>query len=634
MIGVAVAGTAVFIWPSKTAAYGLPKATLVSLAALGILVLFVARWVICRRAEIPSAPVLWAAGLVVAFMAIAAVTSNTPLVAVMGSARPTGLTSYIGYLILAMAAASSFRYQGFGRLVEAAGIAVAVIGLYGLAQAAGWQPIPFGILTAPVFSTLGNANFLSGWLAVTAPLLIWLLFRQARPAARCALAGLLALSLVVIVASRSFQGIPALLAGCVLPLGLWLFEGRRRRALGGGGFSGPTLAAAGALAVIAGVAGATLLPASPISGGLAPRLDYWSAAVRVLGDNHVTGIGSDTFSQFYPSYYRSVSGVPYESTDNPHNVPLDMFVSGGVLLGSAYLAMLLLTGGTLWRGLRRLEGPDRHLLAATGGAWVAYQVQSIVSIDVPPLAVFHWVLTGAIVAQAGGVTILTIGKPKDARTTRAERRRGDIGDRVGRSGAVAIGMLTVLSLVAAWNLLRPMRAVAAADRSEDRIEAGDPQGALESAARATSLAPWQARNWFLQGRALERLGENREARQAAERAAELAPGNPGYLLVVAELAQRANDESALKWFERAYEADPQDARVTPSFARALILFGMSEEALSILEQAIARAPTAELWGLKGRLHALDGRTDLAIRAYEKALALDPAHAEANAYLRR
>jgi len=317
-------------------------------------------------------------------------------------------------------------------------------------------------------------------------------------------------------------------------------------------------------------------------------------------------------------------------------VPLTMFVSGGIPLGLAYLAMVLLTAGTLWRGLRRLEGPKRLLLAATGGAWVAYQVQSIVSIDIPPLAVLHWVLTGAIVAQSGGLSFLTFGRSKPARVaTRAERRRGNTGVRVDGPGPVAIGLLTALSLVAAWNLLRPMRAVAAADRSEDLIEAADPQAALEMSRKATNLAPWQARNWFLQGRALERVGEVGEARRAARRAATLAPGTATYALIVAELAQRAQDhDEALIWFRRAYAADPRDGQVSPVVAQGLILYGMREEALPILEKAIARAPTAELWGLKGRLHALDNRTDLAMEAYEKALKLDPAHAEATGYLRR
>jgi len=267
---------------------------------------------------------------------------------------------------------------------------------------------------------------------------------------------------------------------------------------------------------------------------------------------------------------------------------------------------------------------------------LAYQVQSIVSIDIPPLAVLHWVLTGAIVAQSGGLRFVTMGKPQAARvTTRAERRRGKTSLRVDGPGRVAIGLLTALSLVAAWNLLRPMRAVAAAERSANLIEVGDTQGALESSARATKLAPWQARNWFLRGNALERAGEIGEARRAARRAATLAPGTATYALIVAELAQRAQDtDEALLWFRRAYAADPRNGQVSPAVARGLILYGMREEALPILEQAIARAPTAELWGLKGRLHALDNRTDLAVEAYEEALKLDPAHKEANAYLRR
>ena len=49
-------------------------------------------------------------------------------------------------------------------------------------------------------------------------------------------------------------------------------------------------------------------------------------------------------------------------------------------------------------GLRRTRGEQSLLLAALGGAWIAYHVQSGVSINVPPLLVLHWVVAGMVVA--------------------------------------------------------------------------------------------------------------------------------------------------------------------------------------------------------------------------------------------
>lgn len=633
---VALAGSALAAWPSRTATYGLPKATLVVLAALAALLASAARAILRRRLEVPASSVLWAMALVIVAMTAAAVLSDSPMVSVMGTDRQTGLLSYAAYLVLAVTTYAAFRDGEFRPMVKAMAATAAVVAVYALLQAAGIDPLPFGILTVPVFSTLGNSNFLSGWMAVVSPLVLWLALAGPSNGIRRAAPALYGACLLVMVASRSFQGLPAALVGSAFVGGTWLAQDRRWARLvesvgGRLGRAAPRWLAPGAAAALIVLALAAGVRAAPLaSAGLEPRLDYWAAAADVVRDHPVIGVGPDRFEQFYAEYYEPVSGFPYENTDNPHNVPLSMLVSGGFVLGACYVAFLLVTGWALVTGLRRTNGERRLLLAAVGGAWLAYQVQSLVSIDIPPLALVHWVMAAVIAVLAREPRFLIFGAPA---APPAPGRRGRRSAPVkGRPRAV-LAVLAIAGLFVALQALRPMRAVAASERAEALIAAGDQTGAAAAAAKAVRLAPWQARNWFVRGGALERTGDLVEARRSARRAADLAPGNATYALIVAELAQRAQDhEEAKRWYLRAWRADPLNTVTAPDIARGLLQYGERKAAAEVLDVALERAPSGELWALKGRMHALDGRVDLAFAAYRRALQLDPAHKEAAAYL--
>jgi O-antigen ligase len=117
----------------------------------------------------------------------------------------------------------------------------------------------------------------------------------------------------------------------------------------------------------------------------------------MLGDRPLFGFGLASFEGWFYAYRPVAVAVAdgfRRSTDAPHSVPLEMLASGGLLLGLAYLALVGVTGWALIRGLRHRAGVERVLLAGLGGAWLAYQVQSLVSIDVPPIAVLHYALAG------------------------------------------------------------------------------------------------------------------------------------------------------------------------------------------------------------------------------------------------
>jgi hypothetical protein len=79
-----------------------------------------------------------------------------------------------------------------------------------------------------------------------------------------------------------------------------------------------------------------------------------------------------------------------------HNVWLDMFAFGGWPLLFSYLAIIAITGSSIIKVILRKKEYDSTFVALTV-AWVGYQAQSFISINQIGLAIWGWVLSGALI---------------------------------------------------------------------------------------------------------------------------------------------------------------------------------------------------------------------------------------------
>jgi hypothetical protein len=80
-----------------------------------------------------------------------------------------------------------------------------------------------------------------------------------------------------------------------------------------------------------------------------------------------------------------------------HNVVIDFFASGGWPLLLGYLALIALSIIAIVRVASRKKQYDATFVALTG-AWLCYQLQSVISINQVGLAVWGWLLGGALIA--------------------------------------------------------------------------------------------------------------------------------------------------------------------------------------------------------------------------------------------
>jgi hypothetical protein len=130
------------------------------------------------------------------------------------------------------------------------------------------------------------------------------------------------------------------------------------------------------------------------------RGEYWQAAWNMGQKFPFSGVGMDTYGDWYRQmrdYQALINPGPNIITNAAHNVILDQFAYGGWPMLLAYLAVFPLVILTIFRvSLRSREFDFAFISLAV--AWICYQVQSVISINQIGLAIWGWILGGALIA--------------------------------------------------------------------------------------------------------------------------------------------------------------------------------------------------------------------------------------------
>lgn len=615
-------------WRATYDVFNTTKATIILVGAVAILGVGTYRAARTRRVSLPRTPVAVAAAVLAVALIAATLTSTSPMASLVGRpGRHTGLAAYLTYLALFVVAVKLYRDHAPTALVKTL-LAVAVpVTAYGLLQAGGIEPLGWQAVEGgpQVFSTFGNANFFAAFLGMVVPLAVWgALAKSWALPWRLGSAMLAMAAFAATVASHSQQGPAIAVVGSALVAGVAIASepavGRTAKAalLGGGAL----LAALLAVGVAAGV-GPLETIRSGLAASLGTRTPKWETALAIFRDHPLTGVGlerfADYFHEYRPASLAAETGLR-RTTDTPHNIPLDMLANGGAPLALAYVAFVGLTGWALVVGLRRNRGEDRLLLAGIGGAWLAYQLQSLVSIDVPPIAVLHYVLAGALVALATRPALQTLRLPGAA----PEGKRGRV--RMARPNPLVTAVIAAVGLTALVVVTAPLRADLAAGLAF-RLGTAQPDAAAASYQRAADIAFWEARYPALEGALLSSPEVDRpsDALAAHQRAARREPRGLAHALNVARLqASLGQLEQADRAWEQVLQIDPKTPEVLAEAGRYWLARGEVDRAGDLVEQAVAtREDDAYLWVSLGEVRAAAQDTAAARAAFQRALEIDP-----------
>ena len=126
---------------------------------------------------------------------------------------------------------------------------------------------------------------------------------------------------------------------------------------------------------------------------------YWRAALQMIQDFPLTGVGLDNYGSFFKQYRESQYPLRYGFTltsSNAHNTFLQLFSTGGLFVGGTYLLMvisILIIGIKL---VKKVDNDEQRIVLILISAWLGFQAQSFISIDNIGISVWGWLLGGAI----------------------------------------------------------------------------------------------------------------------------------------------------------------------------------------------------------------------------------------------
>ena len=315
------------------------------------------------------------------------------------SGRQTGFLTYLSLSIIFLAAASLRQLRNIRNLLWALVFAGAINILYCAIALWGKDPIPWSNPYNTILGTFGNPDFISAFLglAITASLALALRSGQSL-IYRLAVAPGFILGLYEIKRSHAIQGLAVTGLGLVI-IGFFLIRAKTQ----GKGFI--SLYSLGVTVVgLFALAGAFQI--GPLTKfiyktSVSLRGSYWHAGLQMAKKHPIFGVGFDTYGDFYRRD-RSLHAAttlpgPNVMSNAAHNVFIDAMATNGLIYFAFYLAVIVLVLIASFKVIKRNRQYDGTFVALLV-AWSGYQLQSIVSINQIGLAMWGWVLGGALIA--------------------------------------------------------------------------------------------------------------------------------------------------------------------------------------------------------------------------------------------
>ncbi len=338
--------------------------------------------------------------LILAFIAsalLATVFTDLKYTAVFGEIqRRNGFISYLSLAIIMLATSVFVRTFNVKRLYIITYFTGAITAIYAYMQTSGKDFVEWNNTYNSIIGTLGNPNFAAALMAVMGVLIFSSIFiSDFKVHYRCFAGVLTVVLLGLIYRSEARQGLLSYALGVGVFLVIWLFKRHRKLGIAAVG--------SGVLIFIFSILG--MLQIGPLERFLykptvTVRGYYWRAGFEMLKQNPLFGVGMDR----YGAYFKQVREIGYPLThgfeltsSNAHNTFIQLFATGGIFLGLSYL---ILNGYIVRRailGHKNLTGNNRLLLSGVFSAWVAFQAQSLVSIDNIGISIWGWVLGGSII---------------------------------------------------------------------------------------------------------------------------------------------------------------------------------------------------------------------------------------------
>ena len=360
--------------------------------------------------------------------------------------RNTGLLAYLAMGLIALGAAVLSDKNDLKKIMYGFGVAGLINIVYCFIA---WQfkdPINWSNPYGAILGTFGNPNFISSFLGmVILAITAFALQQGLKIWQRLALGLTAGLALAEIISSNSIQGLVVTAFGLVLvalyKLRSLKIESKSLR------FSLIT-----SYITVVSIGGVTALLGALQKGPLAQyiykpsvslRGEYWHAGINMALEKPFSGVGLDSYGDWYRRARDAQALIvpgPNTVTNAAHSVPIDFLAYGGFPLFIAYLSFILVGLVALLRVVKRQKDFD-WVFVSISGIWLAYHLQSIISINQIGLAIWGWLLTGCLVSYER----ITRDKPKIETTGKPNNSRAK--SRVEKNQYFAPGLVAALGAI-------------------------------------------------------------------------------------------------------------------------------------------------------------------------------------------
>ena len=258
--------------------------------------------------------------------------------------------------------------------------------------------IPWNNPYGNILGTFGNPNFIGAFLGLFAASLVAYSFKQGTSVViRIGVVVVFLITVYEIIDSSAIQGRVVVAAGLGI-VGFYLVRSKFESIFAQIGYI--AIVAVGGVFALLGALQIGPLTKYIYKTSVSLRGEYWQAGWNMGSDHPLTGVGFDTYGDWYRRARDTQALVlpgPNTTTNAAHNVPFDVFAFGGWPLFTSYLALLALTVIAIIKVTRRTRKYDAIFVTLTT-AWACYQLQSIISINQIGLAIWGWLFGGALIA--------------------------------------------------------------------------------------------------------------------------------------------------------------------------------------------------------------------------------------------
>lgn len=364
-----------------------------------------------KNSKLISKSTLLVCGFLLSLL-ISAILTDLNYTAFFGeNQRRNGWITYFALGIFFLSAALYIRIENIRRFIFVSTATGLVLSIYGMLQISGIDFVSWNNPYNAVISTVGNPNFAAAIMAVMAVIIFGPVLQSSYSTTQKSFFSLIVIFILyVIYLSDARQGLLALGLGLAFYINLFIYLKSIKYGIIASGFFG--------IIGIGSILG--MLQIGPFTdllykSSVTVRGYYWRAGLEMFKSEPLTGIGVDRYGAYFKEFRESTYPLNYGFTitsSNAHNVPIQIFATAGLFAGILYLALMSFVFFQGIKTIRKIEPEKKLQVGGVISAWLAFQAQSIISIDNIGISIWGWIISGIIIGLAAEVDSREIGANK------------------------------------------------------------------------------------------------------------------------------------------------------------------------------------------------------------------------------